>query len=80
VNVVAKHLEPPPCSLMRRPIQQDFQTEDEIVSAADGEHSHIQTMEAVLELGLGRVTVQSAYLACLVHDFAIAFAPSLAAI
>ena len=38
VNVVAERLESPPYSLTRPLIQQDFQTEDEIVSAADGYH------------------------------------------
>ena len=80
MNAAAKHLGLPPCSLTRLLIQQDFQTEDEIVSAADGYHQHIQTVEAVLELGLEKVTVQNAFPACLVRDSVTAYAPSSAAI
>lgn len=36
-------------------------------------------MEAVLGLGLGKVTAQNAYPACLARDSVIAFAQSLAA-
>ena len=50
------------------------------MSAADGYHPYIQTVEAVLELGLEKVTVQSAFLACLVRDSVTASAPNSAAI
>jgi hypothetical protein len=80
VNAAAKHLGLPPCSLTRLLIQQDFQTEDEIGSAADGYHPHIQTVEAVLELGLEKVTVQNAFPACLVRDSVTAYAPNSAVI
>lgn len=79
MNAAAKHLGLPPYSLMRLLIQQDFQTEDEIVSAADGYHQHIQTVEAVLELGLEKVTAQNASPACLVRDSVTAYARSSAA-
>jgi hypothetical protein len=65
---------------MRRLTQQDFQTEDETVSAAGGCHPYIQTTEAVLELVLEMVKVQNAFLACLVRDFVTASVPSSAAI
>jgi DUF917 family protein len=65
---------------MKQLIQQGFQTGDEIVSAAHGEHSYSQTMEVELELGFGKVKVQNEFLACLVHDSVIAFVPSLAVI
>ena len=80
MNAAAKHLGLPPCSLTRLLIQQDFQTEDEIGSAADGYHPHIQTVEAVLELGLEKVTVQNAFPACLVRDSVTASALSSAGI
>lgn len=80
MNAVAKHLALPPYSLTRRLTQQDFQTEGETVSAADGCHPYIQTMEAVLELVLERVKVQNAFPACLVRDSVTASAPSSAAI
>ena len=80
VNAVAKHLALPPYSLTRRLTQQDFQTEGETVSAADGCHPYIQTMEAVLELVLERVKVQNAFPACLVRDSVTASALSSAGI
>ena len=80
MNVVVKHLGLPLCSLMRLLIQQDFQTEDEIGSAADGYRPHIRTVEAALELGPEKVTVQNAFPACLVRDSVNAYAPSSAVI